>query len=222
MPCNETRENQTRAGECAGLRERSPSQACHWRRAGRRAGEWPPSHLKVSAVEPCRAATGDYVPGVVTSDAELLSSRLRLRRFARTDIACVMRLRGMDATEAARWLEHVGHGDPDPRYGYWAISQLNTHQIVGWAYLRNVPVPPGTIGLGYHIAPSYRRCGYAAEAATRLLDYAKDRCGLEAVTATTEPANEASMRLLLKLGFRETSRGEADGASFVAFRRDLA
>lgn len=60
--------------------------------------------------------------------------------------------------------------------------------------------------------------GYAAEAAREVLRYAFDELGPEEVRAATDIPNDASLRLLQRLGFRETRRtayGPAGTALFA-------
>jgi len=59
----------------------------------------------------------------------------------------------------------------------------------------------GEIGVILH--PDAQRLGYATEAATALLDLAFDRLGLHRVTAATNARNEASARVLRRLGMRQ-------------------
>lgn len=54
--------------------------------------------------------------------------------------------------------------------------------------------------LGYHIFHPYRRQGYAMEACRTILNYVGEELGCP-VYAVTNPANAASIGLLLKLGF---------------------
>jgi ribosomal-protein-alanine N-acetyltransferase len=56
--------------------------------------------------------------------------------------------------------------------------------------------------VGWAIAPERQGCGYATEAARALLDYAFDVLGCHRVIATCQPQNEASWRVMEKLGMR--------------------
>lgn len=51
--------------------------------------------------------------------------------------------------------------------------------------------------LGYAFLPRYWGRGYAEEAARAI----QESCGFDRLLAVTDPANEASIRLLVKLGF---------------------
>ena len=57
------------------------------------------------------------------------------------------------------------------------------------------------VDVGFALFPEYCRKGYAAEAAGEVLRHAGERLGLQRVIAIVSPGNDASIRLLHKLGF---------------------
>jgi RimJ/RimL family protein N-acetyltransferase len=56
--------------------------------------------------------------------------------------------------------------------------------------------------IGYALLPDYRGRGYAFEAASAVIDYARREIGLQRLTAIVSPANLASIGLTEKLGLR--------------------
>jgi RimJ/RimL family protein N-acetyltransferase len=56
--------------------------------------------------------------------------------------------------------------------------------------------------LGYAFLPAYWKQGYALESAAAVRDYARGTLGLGRLLAVVSPANEPSIRLLERLGFR--------------------
>jgi [ribosomal protein S5]-alanine N-acetyltransferase len=58
------------------------------------------------------------------------------------------------------------------------------------------------VDIGYALLPRYWSKGYAVEAARATKTYAKDVVGLKRIVAIVDPANEASIRVLEKLGLR--------------------
>lgn len=58
------------------------------------------------------------------------------------------------------------------------------------------------VDLGFAFLPHGRGRGYAYEAASATLDYARTALGLTRVAAIVAPDNRASMRLLARLGFQ--------------------
>jgi RimJ/RimL family protein N-acetyltransferase len=56
--------------------------------------------------------------------------------------------------------------------------------------------------IGFAILPDFCGMGYGFEAATAVLDHARDALALSCVTAIVSPGNDASIGLLEKLGMR--------------------
>ncbi|UCH74260.1 MAG: GNAT family N-acetyltransferase [Rhodospirillales bacterium] len=67
--------------------------------------------------------------------------------------------------------------------------------------------------LGFWIGRGDWGQGYATEAASRMIEFARDSLGVARITATAAAGNAASRRVLDKLGFVETGRGERKVAS---------
>ena len=57
------------------------------------------------------------------------------------------------------------------------------------------------VDLGFAFLPEYEGKGYAFEAASAVMTYAKSILGLEKIVAITNPDNIASIKLLKKIGF---------------------
>jgi RimJ/RimL family protein N-acetyltransferase len=60
--------------------------------------------------------------------------------------------------------------------------------------------------LGFAFVPAYWAQGYGYESASAVRDYARETLRLPRLLAIVNPANEISIRLLEKLGFRFSSR----------------
>ncbi len=56
------------------------------------------------------------------------------------------------------------------------------------------------VDLGYAFLPEASGHGYASEAAFAVVDYARNKIGLKRLVAITTPGNEASERVLAKVG----------------------
>ncbi|PCR91095.1 GNAT family N-acetyltransferase [Natrinema ejinorense] len=77
---------------------------------------------------------------------------------------------------------------------------------IGLTWLFQVSDVHGNAELGYWIATAESGQGYATEAARLCLRYAVDERNLRKVIARVFEDNDASMRVLEKLGFREEGR----------------
>jgi len=58
------------------------------------------------------------------------------------------------------------------------------------------------VDIGFALMPAFRAQGYAFEAASAVMDYARSTLGLGRILAITSPDNDASSRLLEKVGLR--------------------
>ncbi|MDP1562721.1 MAG: GNAT family N-acetyltransferase [Pirellulaceae bacterium] len=86
-------------------------------------------------------------------------------------------------------------------FGFYVLIDKSSNQSIGMCGLIQRDFLP-TPDLGYALLESHWNQGYAYEAATAILQYAEMALGLPDLYAMTIPTNEASIRLLGKLGFR--------------------
>ena len=90
-------------------------------------------------------------------------------------------------------------------FGMWLVSRKSDGRAIGMAglvkrdFLKHVD-------LGYAFLPAGRGAGYATEAASAVVDYARERFGIRRLAAIVSPANHASIRVLERLGFNPAGR----------------
>lgn len=95
--------------------------------------------------------------------------------------------------ELLAWLR-----EPSTRLGHWAIAADGA--AVGWVSL--VPLAgTNSIQLAYRLQRSAWGRGYASQAARELCGYAWRELDLAELVAVVWPGNQASIRVLEKLGF---------------------
>lgn len=98
-------------------------------------------------------------------------------------------------------------------YGMWVVFDKETGVMIGRAGLENRDVAVGVdeegqfvyesqVELGYMIAPSYQRKGYATELCHAILQYAKEELELHSVNAFIHAKNAASIGLIEKMNFQ--------------------
>ncbi len=90
---------------------------------------------------------------------------------------------------------------------YWPVFLLDGDRHVGCAGLRPYRPNEKIHEFGVHLCREFWGRGFAQEAARTVIDYAFNTLEAEALFAGHHPANEASRRLLLKLGFVYTHEG---------------
>jgi ribosomal-protein-alanine N-acetyltransferase len=144
---------------------------------------------------------------------ELETARLCLRPFTAADYDAihavyadpdVMRYVGHGAhrtpSETARALRGYADSLATRGYGFVAVVERSSGVVVGDAGLHPLAGRGPDIELGYTLARSAWGRGYGTEAARALRDHAFATLGVPRVMAQVEPANDASRRVLEKLG----------------------
>lgn len=87
---------------------------------------------------------------------------------------------------------------------YWPIFLLASNEHIGCCGLRPYDPARPIYELGFHIRADHWRRGYAYEAATAVMAYAFAEFQAAGLFAGHNPQNDASRRLLAKLGFSYT------------------
>jgi RimJ/RimL family protein N-acetyltransferase len=144
--------------------------------------------------------------------AEIMTARLRLRRARPEDAADLHAVfsdpRAMrywstpphaEIGETRRWLDSMIAADPDASDDF-VIERDG--RVVGKAGAWRLPE------IGFILHPDLWGQGLAEEALSAVRDHLFAARGLGRLTADVDPRNEASLRLLARLGFVETGRGQ--------------
>lgn len=92
-------------------------------------------------------------------------------------------------------------------YGMWLVFEKSTGELIGRAGLEyHEYCEENELELGYVISPKVWRRGYATEACTAIMRYAKDVLCMEKILCRVSPKNRASLLFLQKLGFQLTKK----------------
>lgn len=145
----------------------------------------------------------------------LTSTHLSLRPLSPDDACHFARLLGDDH---AALLQMAQMPDPctEPAARAWIISRLGPGAHVFAILRRDDETFIGVVGfggsprmpeMGYWIGKPYRANGYATEAITCIMSYARE-LGVPRIHADTFPDNPASARVLAKAGFVTTGTVE--------------
>ncbi|MEP7262350.1 MAG: GNAT family N-acetyltransferase [Usitatibacter sp.] len=152
--------------------------------------------------------------------------RLRLRFFELSDAPFVLAL-----VNDPDWIRNIGDRGVrtvDQTRGYLERGPIAMYTRLGFGLylveLKEGGMPVGMCGLikrdslpdvdiGFAFMPAWRGKGYAYEAALASRDYGVLALGLKRIVGITAPDNDASGKLLLKLGFKyeETIPGPSPG-----------
>ena len=143
------------------------------------------------------------------------TERLNLREVTESDAAFVLELlndpdfvrhvadRGVRTLEDARRYiaERFTATYAREGFGFWLVEPKESGLPAGICGLVKRETLPG-VDIGYAFLPPFRSKGYAFEAASAVLAYARDVLKLKRLLAITSPDNTVSMRVLEKLGLR--------------------
>ena len=94
-----------------------------------------------------------------------------------------------------------------------AITDMISNKIIGWCGLDG-QCCPGQIVIFYSIETSEQRKGYAASAASKLLEYAFETLGIDIIHGGCDKNNIASVRVMEKVGMHRNPDDENGDPSF--------
>ena len=148
---------------------------------------------------------------------ELRSPRLLLRRLRLEDAGPIVAYRSLPEVarfqswesygidEAAKLIADQATVVPDTP-GTWlqlALVDLESATVIGDCGIHFREGDSRQVELGITLLPAYQGRGLAAEALGCVLEYLFDRLNKHRVSAVTDAENQAAVRLLLRLGFRQ-------------------
>lgn len=155
---------------------------------------------------------------------ELRTPRLVLRRFRPADALPFRAYRSdpqvarfqswdpayslQDAEAFVGAVASASPGSPGEWFQFAAISAKTGH-LIGDVGLRTDAGEAGLMELGITLSTEYQGLGYATEMATAVIDYAFTTLGAASVRAITDTRNDASIRLLERVGFARTATEDA-------------
>lgn len=150
----------------------------------------------------------------------LHTPRLTLRPWREQDLEPLFALNGdadsmrhfpsvLTRAESDAWAARLQAHFDTHGWGFWVVEERDGAPFVGVVGLLNIPWQAHftpAVEIGWRIAPGHRRRGFAEEAARAALDFGFGTVGLAEIVAFTIPANEASSRLMERLGMTPDGR----------------
>ncbi len=103
-------------------------------------------------------------------------------------------------------------------HGLWAARLSGTTPLCGFGGLWPFRDPP-ELELLYGVAEPFWGRGYGTEIGEAIVRYCMQSLGMSTLRASTDAENLASIRVLVKLGFRRVSRRPIDGLDTVFYER---
>ena len=146
----------------------------------------------------------------------LETERLRLRQLS-PDIDADFILELLNDSSFIRYIGDKGVRDLDAARRYIVDGPVKSYDANGFGLylveLKTNGTPLGICGLvrrdtlphadiGFAFLPAYWHQGYASESAAAIMDHARETLKLTPILAITSPDNEASVKLLEKIGLK--------------------
>jgi len=107
------------------------------------------------------------------------------------------------------------------RTGLWATIFKPENRYIGYCgiypHFGAAGAIPGEGALGFYLARDFWGQGLATEAGREFVEFGFSELRLSRIVATVEVGNEASLRVLQKLGFRLLRREKGENRSFHHF-----
>jgi ribosomal-protein-alanine N-acetyltransferase len=172
-------------------------------------------------------------------DFTIETERLRLRPFTLEDLPALRAMRAKE--EVARYLGTSALQTPEfveqrlrsylecyrqHGFGVAAVSEKSGDKLIGWSGLQ--PLEFGWNGersakaeqeieVGYSFDSPHWGKGYATEAGAAWLRYGFEEAGLRRIIAVASPKNEASWRVMEKLGMKYETTEQHYGNECVVY-----
>lgn len=84
----------------------------------------------------------------------------------------------------------------------WGITLKGSSRIIGTCGFHNIDLDDRRAEIGYELARDYWNQGIMSEAVSKVINFGFYEMGINRIEAFYDPKNEASERLLKKLGFK--------------------
>ncbi len=143
------------------------------------------------------------------------TDRLALRRFTVDDAEFILEL--LNEPSFLQYIGDRGVRTLDDAREYILTGPVASYEQHGFGLYLTVLTEPGVaigicgllkresledVDIGFALLPKYWSKGSAFESASAVMEYGRAVLGLQRIVAVTAPANDASIRVLEKLGMR--------------------
>lgn len=85
----------------------------------------------------------------------------------------------------------------------WAMIQTSDKQMMGYIGLVNIDAKNDHAEIGYILLPEFQGKGFMHEALQAVIDFNFEKISLHRLSATIDPENNASSKVLEKCGFKQ-------------------
>lgn len=107
-----------------------------------------------------------------------------------------------DPAEGVEMVESVRRTFAEGSLFQWGVVRRSDNTLIGTCTLAHVDAQNRRAEIGFALRPDHWGQGYMSEATNALLRFAFEELELRRIEADVDPRNEASIRLLERLGFQ--------------------
>jgi [ribosomal protein S5]-alanine N-acetyltransferase len=150
--------------------------------------------MSVPVLETERLILREIVPGDAAALFEIFSSDDVTRFY---DLATFT-----DISQAEQMIARMAARNAAGEAVRWGITLKDIDRVIGTSGFNSFMRPWSRAGIGYDLAAAYWNRGYATEALRAMLHYGFVQENLNRIEALVMPGNDASVRVLAKLGFQ--------------------
>jgi RimJ/RimL family protein N-acetyltransferase len=128
---------------------------------------------------------------------------------------------GLDTAEMLRVVRRM-QAHVRVLHGRGVYMLADGDEVVALCSYKRPPKPTGEVDIGYGVAPSRRRRGYATWAVSALIEEARNDAAVRTLTAETALANRPSQRVLERNGFAKAGSSiDEDEGEMIVWRLEL-
>jgi len=145
---------------------------------------------------------------------ELQTDRLHLRQLLESDVEEIFFLRSdsnqlkyldrdpaVDKEDALDWIRMINNLQAKNESYTWAICLKSNPKLIGTFCFWNIQKQHYRAEIGYNLHPDYQGKGLMVECLQSALSFGFEELKFHSVEANVNPANEKSIKLLLRLKF---------------------
>jgi len=147
---------------------------------------------------------------------EISTNRLHLRRITQLDRADIFALRSnivamkhigkaipVEMTEIDNLIQKMENGIETNTAIGWGVCLKGQNRAIGSVGFHRIQLDHHRAEIGYMLLPEYWRLGFMNELMPELINFGFNHMKVHSLEANVDPANEKSVRLLKKFGFRK-------------------
>lgn len=142
------------------------------------------------------------------------TENLVLREWSETDLPAFTQinsdnkvmeyfLKPLTPEETISFYQRIQQEFASSGYGLYAVEEKETQTFIGYVGFHNVPLEMSfapAVEIGWRLHPDFWDKGYATEAATACLDYARRELKFKEIYSFTSLPNKRSERVMQKIG----------------------